>query len=79
MTHFRKSPRYRELLTRAASMEDHLSPHEAIEWIDSAYGPYVSIISVPTLHSMVFSLCLKNGYVASEEEVNDAITDLIDA
>jgi hypothetical protein len=79
MTHFRKSPRYQRLLDRAVSMEEVLTPHEAMEWIESAYGPATEDIPGTTLHMMVFGLCLKNGYPAEISEIDEAVLDFINA
>jgi acyl-coenzyme A synthetase/AMP-(fatty) acid ligase len=79
MYNFRKSSRYQSLLKRAVSMDDPLSPHEAMEWIESEYGSFVENISGSTLHMMVFVLCLKNGYPADKEEVDEAILDFMNA
>ncbi|MDD2468480.1 MAG: hypothetical protein PHI97_31250 [Desulfobulbus sp.] len=79
MKSYRKSRKYQQLLTRAASMEDVLFPHEAMEWIESTFGEVVENMSNSTLHMMIFDLCLRNGYYSDIDEVKEAISDSINA
>ncbi|MDD2307853.1 MAG: hypothetical protein PHP53_24330 [Prolixibacteraceae bacterium] len=79
MKSYRKSRKYQQLLVRAADMNDVLFPHEAMEWIESAFGQIIENISHSTIHMMVFDLCLRNGYVADIVEVDEAIFDSINA
>jgi hypothetical protein len=60
-------------------MEEVLFPHEAMEWIESAYGRTTETIPGNTLHMMVLGLCLRNGYYPEKDEIDEAVLDYLTA